>query len=338
MVRIGSLFSTKPNPIGIDFGPGELRMAQVVVEKGSAELVAAASAPIPEAVQRDPQQAAQFYQQTIGELLGTGGFRGRQAVLAAPGTSTAFLHLQLPQGDEETLRKSLVWETADRLPFSSSQAVLRHLVAGQVHRDGEQRNEVIVMAVRRKQVNQLLAAGAGARLDVVGIDVEPVAMIDCYAKMLQSLANQTVGFIDIGLWDARLYIATGTQLRFARSMGMASSSACGAKPGEVSDAVASRLAHELEMCRHYHETNFPGEPLKRLVFVSKGEIDRGLCQRLAESLGLPASLGNPLGQLEGIAEQAAQFSQSGPQPGWTVAVGLSLGAAHAEMVASQEAA
>ena len=48
-----------------------------------------------------------------------------------------------------------------KLPFDPTQAVLRHLVAGEIYHDQEPKYEVILMAARRELVDQYLAAADG---------------------------------------------------------------------------------------------------------------------------------------------------------------------------------
>ena len=60
---------------------------------------------------------------------------------------------------------------------------MRHIVAGEVYQDQEPKNEVILMAASRELVNQFLAAAAKAKLDVVGMNVEPKALVDCFAHV-----------------------------------------------------------------------------------------------------------------------------------------------------------
>jgi Tfp pilus assembly PilM family ATPase len=64
----------------------------------------------------------------------------------------------MPKLEEEELKKALPWEARGKLPIDPSHALLRHIVAGEVYQDSEQKSEVILMAAARELVNQLLAA------------------------------------------------------------------------------------------------------------------------------------------------------------------------------------
>ena len=85
---------------------------------------------------------------------------------------------------------ALAWECRGKLPIDPSHALLRHLVAGDVYQDQEPKCEVIVMAAQREVVNQFLAAAAKARLDVIGMNIEPKALIDCFSHVYRRKSDQ----------------------------------------------------------------------------------------------------------------------------------------------------
>lgn len=207
------------NPIGIDFGTDCLRMAQVqITSSGEPRLLAAASADVPSHARHDASARANFFVETARDLLAQGRFHGRQAVLALPASSMFIQHLRVAKMDDEAMKKALPWEARGKLPIDPNAALMRHVVAGEVYQDQEPRQEVILMAASREGVNQYLAAAARARLDVVGMNVEPKALIDCFAHIYRRKtdAEATSCFVDIGNTATRAIIARGGQILFAR--------------------------------------------------------------------------------------------------------------------------
>ena len=222
---VQSWFTPSANPIGIDFGSDGLRMAQVEAFDGGNgqadfKLVAAARADVPAHLRHDPAARFAFFTETVRELWVKGNFRGRRAVIALPAATMTIQHLRIPKMDEEALKKALPWEARGKLPYDPSHALLRHLVAGEIHQDGEQKNEIILMAAHRESVNGLLAAAVKARLDVVGMSVEPKALIDCFGHVYRRKADAEVTnlFVDIGCAATRAYVSRGAQVMFARSI------------------------------------------------------------------------------------------------------------------------
>ncbi len=208
------------NPIGVDFGTDCLRLAQVQVLDGEPRIIAAASADVPSHIRNDPAARSSFFIETTRDLLAQGNFRGRQAILALPAAQMFIQHLRLAKMDEEATRKALPWEARGKLPIDPSHALIRHTIAGEIYQDSEPRNEVILMAAARETVNAMLAAASKAKLDVIGMNVEPMAVVDCFGHIYRRKTDKTavVCFIDIGFKSTRAIIAEGSKILFARTI------------------------------------------------------------------------------------------------------------------------
>jgi type IV pilus assembly protein PilM len=216
-----NFFAAKANPIGVDFGTDSLRLAQVqLMPSGEYRLFAAASADVPGRLRRDPAARMAFFVESTRDLLVQGKFRGRQAILALPAASMVVQHLRMPRLAEAELKKALPWEAKGVLPIDPAHALMRHIVAGEIYQDQEPRHEVIVLAAAQSFVEQFLAAAAKARLDVVGMNVEPKAIIDCFAAIYRRKTDAEVIslFVDIGCGSTRAVIAQQRQIFFARTI------------------------------------------------------------------------------------------------------------------------
>lgn len=215
---VQSWFAPTANPIGIDFGSDGLRMAQVENVDGEYKLVAAARVDVPAHLKTDSAGKLTFFVDSVREMLTQGNFRGRRVVLSMPASAMSIQHLRVAKMEESALKAALPWECRGKLPYDPSHALLRHIIAGEVFADGEQKNEVIVMAAQREWVNQFLAAAARARLDVVGMNVEPKALIDCFSSVYRRKSDQeSVNlFVDIGAFATRAVVSHAGNVMFAR--------------------------------------------------------------------------------------------------------------------------
>ena len=239
----GWFSSAQTSIIGVDFGSDSLRLAQVEPDGKDFHLIAAASADVPSHVRNDVSGKFNFFSETVRELLAQGSFKGKRVVLNLPASIMHIQHLRLPKMDEEALKKALPWEARGKLPFDPSQAVLRHLVAGEIYHDQEPKYEVVLMAARRDLVEQYLAAAAKAKLDVAGMNVEPKAMVDCFSHIFRRKTDADVStcFVDIGCTATRAVIARGGRIQFARTIPIG---------GEhFSRAVSSALQIPLEQAK-----------------------------------------------------------------------------------------
>src|SRR5690348_34120 len=117
-------FATKPNPIGVDFGTDCLRMAQVQSHGTQVRLTAAASMDVPTHVRHDSRARLTFFARAARELLESGNFSGRSAILALP-TATSFVtHLRLPKLDDSQMKAAVLAAVAARLPTEADRTLV----------------------------------------------------------------------------------------------------------------------------------------------------------------------------------------------------------------------
>lgn len=403
---VQNFFAPKSNPIGVDFGSDCLRLAQVNVANGEHRLIAAASADVPAIVRHDVAARFNFFVETVPDLLNQGKFRGREAVLALPASTMFIQHLRMPKMDPDAFKKALPWELRGKLPIDPSHAQLRHIIAGDVYEGQEAKSEVIVIAAAKEMVNQFLAAAAKAKLDVIGMNLEPKSIVDCFHQIYRRKTdeNQITCYVDIGCAASRATIAADGDILFARTIPVggdhfsrATAAAMGikledakvlriklaaqaaeepkekeaepaakvcidnsfallgtqfaaerrhdlAKEAATAAPAASteaqkvdqacqeplkRLVEELELCRRYYETTFPGKPVTRLIFVGGEARQKSLCLQIARQMSLAAQVGDPMvrvGKNSDIPIESG-IDKKQPQPGWAVAIGLSMGTA-----------
>lgn len=85
------------------------------------------------------------------------------------------------------------------------------------------------------------------------------------------------------------------------------------------------LTDEIAMCLRYHESLFPDRRVDRALFIGGEARHRGLCQHIAKTLRLAAQIADPLARVARTGkEPSLGVDLRGSQPGWAVALGLSL--------------
>lgn len=85
------------------------------------------------------------------------------------------------------------------------------------------------------------------------------------------------------------------------------------------------LTDEITMCLRYHETVCPGKRPERVIFVGGEARHLTLCQQIARALKAPAHVADPLARVSRTGtERCEGVRLSEPQPGWAVAMGLSM--------------
>jgi len=350
---------TKALPIGIDLGSSSIKLAQLKPEQDTLDLVAAAAFEVPVHCRNDQNLHLKFAEQAIRDAMRQAPFYGRKCIVCLPDPQTFLQHIRIPKLDHWAMTKAVRTELTGKLPYDVDHAVIRHIVAGNVFGDSENKQEVIVIAANRGALESYLTMVARCKLEVAGINIGSCAIVECFSRLFRpGDANHVVLYIDLGAASTHVVVAHGNKMVFARNLAQgevnvdrAIAGGLGITPDQAHtlrwdicrsgrggsaedefyrhiDQPLMSLADEINQCLHYYESAFRNHPVERIVFVGGGAYDKRLCQTLAQQLNMPAQIGDPLVRVrrpEGV-KLPAGLDRREPQPNWAVAVGLSLGA------------
>lgn len=385
-----SWFSSRINPIGVDFGNDSIKMLQLEPRENQLRLIAAASTEVPDNVRQSTRDYETFAVDAIKKMTHEFGFRGRQIVTCLPARDMHVLHLRVPKLTPDEMKKALPFEAQGKLPFDPHKAVLRHIISGEVYQRQETKTEVILMAAARENVERQLEIVNRAKLETVGIHIEPMALVECFSHLFRRTTDAELStmFVDIGSSHTHVVITHGRSVVFTKYINIAGTAfnqaAAAAMQCAPSAARATRwrwaagdnapeeaagtlaiggrnapiraiggedsnvatmteptdqrqavgravgdhvdtLLNELELCVRYYDSTFSGKPINRAIFVGGESRNIEICQRLAQQLNVPATLGDPLSRLLKDAKTQCAVDMRQPQPGWAVAVGLAAG-------------
>ncbi len=227
--------SGKACPIGIDFGAESLKVVQLAREGDELRVLAAGRKEIPEAVASDPMMRVRFLGEALRELLARCPFKGRRAVTSVPSEHLFVQHMRMTRMSEQDLAKALPWEAQGKLPFPVRDAVMRHLIAGDLFVDNEAKSEVILMAAPRAAVENHLEAIAKAKLDIKAVLVPPLAILETFRFLFTRAEEREMCslFVDIGATQTTAMITHATHVVFVKQVPVAGQA--------FSAAVATRL-------------------------------------------------------------------------------------------------
>jgi len=369
-----SLFANRTNPIAVDVGADTIKLLQAEPAKAASgnepqfRLIAAHCQTIPEAIRSNFAERDAFVADAIRKMLAN-GFKGKQVVTCLPSNNMAVQHLKMSKMSPDDFAKALPFEVAGKLPFDANRAVLRHTVAGEVYQGQEVKQEIIVMAAPREAVDRHLKLLDQAKVQVVGVHVEPNALIECFGHIFRRKGSENIStlILDMGASVTHVVIANGTSLVFAKHISIggdlfnkrvADAVKCRlpaakelrvkvathqSKPNQsngggtavleqgtvekVQHAIAQpldSLIFELQGCMRYYESIFPSRSVDRVIFVGGESRHIALCQSIAQRLGVPATLGDPMARLSKETASSSVDLRL-PQPGWAIAVGLGIG-------------
>lgn len=359
---MGLRINTQRNlPIGVDLGSGSLKMAQLRTARDGLELLAMGSAEIPNDGQKGRSRRLGHLSRAIRGILKSGGFAGRRAVLSLPASAVFLQPVKIPPVPRAELDDTVANELQGKLPYPVDEAVIRHIPAGTVYAEGKEMQERIVAAISRSELSAHLAMARSAGLDVVGVNIEACALVECFTRLFRRRDDQatTTLFIDIGARSTQVVLARGANIFFARNLPVGGQTldetvaealqiplekahrVCSQMIGDQKDPAAeeelyrllsgkiAEIADQIAHCLRYCESSFGNHSVERIVFVGGQANNKRFCQSIAERLNLPAQIGNPMAGVRRLDVRPNDVDPQQPQPSWAVAIGLSLGAPHA---------
>ncbi len=205
-------------PIAIDFGVGSLKVLQVNAGP-PLSVVAAACVETPEDLLGDPVKRFEFQALALPRVVKAGGFTSRRAACAIPAAQGYCKHMQLASGNGAAIAAQVRGAVSAQIGCDPSALIFQHLEVGPVTREGGAgKTEVICMAASRDLIERFLSAVRSARLDLVGVHSEVVALIKAMSSIGPQGDNASAAslYLDIGAGVTKVAIAQGARLLFAR--------------------------------------------------------------------------------------------------------------------------
>jgi type IV pilus assembly protein PilM len=355
------LTRTHPQPIGVDIGTDSVKLLQTELVGGggasTVSVVAAARQDLPaDAADASPLDRVAMAAPVVRQMVRRGGFHGRDCVAALPSELVHVKNLRLPPMPHDELSAAIQYEAKAIFPFDTSAALVQHVVAGEVRQGGEARQEVIVFAVQRADIDNYLEQLHRCGLGVESLDLEYAALyrtIERYVRRRED-ENDVHVMLDVGGARSKVVIGRGREISFVKSIelgGRAMNQAVARRlsisldeakqlrqriAADVSAAddsvrsavldttrgVIEELVREFSLCLRYYSVTFRGQrPLKVRVCGGEG-ADPQVQHLMNAGLSIPAEPGRPLASAD--VSRVKSINRRSPLSEWAVAFGLSM--------------
>jgi type IV pilus assembly protein PilM len=348
-------------PIGLDIGLDSIKMLQLdVTGDGDARalsVVAAAKHLLPDEARKRPEHRAALAAETLRRMFAQQPFVGRRVVAALPREIVHVKNLRLPRMPSDELPAAVATEARSLFPFDCNEASIQYLPAGEVRQGSELREEVIVVAARRSDVDDFVQQLHGSGVEVDSLDSGITGMFRAFERFVRrSDDRQDVQvLLDIGARQSQVIIAKGREISFykqvdigglhlldavSRKLGITIEEAKalrqrlldageGARRDPVRQAVydatrnvAEELGRELAMCLRYYLVTFRGQRPSRLRLVGGEAADPQLHAIFTAILSVPVEAARPLFSIDTTRMRA--IDRQGAMSQWALALGLSL--------------
>ncbi len=205
------------SPIAIDFGFDSLKVLQIHLTDPP-QMVAAGTVSVPEDSRRDGSARHAFMSDALGNLLKQLPLNGRRAICSLPAYQTLVQNLQINKSDDEAVEAQVAQHLRERLNMDPSRMVVR---AFQEVEGGQSSGQNLVcVAASRQVVMRHIETAERAKLDVVGMHCEPLAILRAFAYLYRRSGDEdrNTCFIDIGAATTKVVIAHGAKVAFAKTI------------------------------------------------------------------------------------------------------------------------
>ena len=314
--------SKKIYPIGIDLGSEHVRLAQLGRNKQGLFLQAAGVAQKPAEVKVKSPVWQRWALESVKNIIHQEQFKGKNIITALPADDLFIEPIKIPRSALSRLGEIIPQKIHNHLPFPVENALYQHVVA-EFKENNSTEVDVLAIAADRETVNQHLAIYEKAGLDIVGINIWPVAMIRSFMGFFcrrQNEQQKVAILLAIGTNHTNVVITRGADLLFARVVSI------GHLQLEQGQMV-QRLFSEVDACVRYFETGAAGEQIERLLFFTGSGVSQALCEKVAElaqKMQVPAQIGDVLSAVEINQGPNCLIDRRNSQIDWATTFGLSL--------------
>ncbi len=316
------LGSKKTCPIGVDLGSNHIRLAQLGTNKQGVFLQGAGLAQKPQEIEPNSPAWQHWAVDAIKQISRKESFKGKSIVTALPPDDLFIDPIKVPRTALDRLDDIVPQKIQKRLPFPSEDAVMQHVVVE--FKDNPSSDvDVLAIAAGRETVNRHLAIYEKAGMDVIGINIWPLAMINSFTRFFcrrQNEQDKIAILLSVGTNHTNVVITRGPELLFARVV------AIGYQQLEQGQMV-QRLFSEIDACVRYFETG-PGNLLiERMLFFTGSGVSRVLCDKVAElaqKMQVPAQIGDVLSAIEINQGPDCLVDRRNSKVDWATTFGLSL--------------
>ena len=341
--------------IGLDVGSTAVRAAEIT-SGDPPVLVRAAQVPIPEgAVENGEVRDVGRVAQAIGDLWERGGFKGKQVSMGVANQRVVVREVTVPSLPQKELRQALPFQVQDLIPIPVDDAVLDYDILAEVEQEGAAMLRLLVVAAQRDMLNRLVEAAQQAKLDPVGVDLVPFALIRAVGRedglgLDQSEAGGEA-IVDIGADVTNICVHERAVARFVRilpsagrdvttavagQLGISADEAEALKRGQSStggpDAPegqtilrnrVSNWVDELRSSLDFYRAQTAGAEVTSVLVTGGGSKMPGLIELMSERIGSKVEPGRAFSKVQ-VRLGMDDETRTDAEPLLAVAVGLAL--------------
>ncbi len=205
--------------IGLDIGSTAVRAVEVT-GGDPPSVIHAAQVPLPAgAVENGEVREPEVVADALRELWQRGGFKSKRVYMGVGNQRVVVREIALPYLPEKELRASLGFQVQEFIPMSVDEAVLDYDPLGEFEQDDRKMLRMLLVAAQRGMVDMLVSSATSAKLEPIGLDLVPFAMVRSVGTTgvgmdLEDEGDEAV--IDVGAHVTNIVVHAAGTTRFVR--------------------------------------------------------------------------------------------------------------------------
>ncbi|HUT31664.1 MAG TPA: pilus assembly protein PilM [Sedimentisphaerales bacterium] len=199
--------------IGVDIGSSAVKIVELRKESGG---WAVRSAGMAEIDRGDEQEAANEANaaEAVTECLRSSGAESRLAVCSVAGPEVAVRNFSFPTLHKDEIEGAVMLEASQVCPFE----IDRCAVSYQLIPNSENKLSGVLVAATNKLIERKKRCVAGGSLDAVLMDVDGLALLNCFTELEGVEPERTIALLNLGRSYANLAIMGRDSLPFVRDI------------------------------------------------------------------------------------------------------------------------
>ena len=330
---------TKTEIMGLDIGSFAVKAVRLNKDESGYSVAAAGLVEVAKNEQTDDTIEA------IRECFELVGGRTKMAVCALSGPEVAVRDFKFPSLSPSEVDGAVLFEASQVCPFNVSEsAVDYHLIP-----DGDDETKGVLVAATNDLITDKVNLVKEAAFKCVLMDVEGLALLNCFAGLTDDSVNSTLAILNVGGTCTTVAIMGSNGKPFIRDITFAGNdiinqiaaekkmSAQDVKkmlsdesmkaPTELNDDLGkacSKLIVDVSNTLRYYATQEQTTPVKKIFVCGGFALINGFVELLNSRLGVEAVLWNPFEKIRSNIEP--QFAQvcARKGPALAVAAGLAM--------------
>lgn len=338
--------------IGLDIGSRSIKAIQLTGPSSNKKLVAYATVPIKNSSQpldaREKNLNVDDLRDPLKELLSSGGFTSRNAVVSLPESKIFTRVIQMPKMSKKELDTAIRFEAEQYIPVPLDDVTMDwDFIPDSSDEDGKM--GVLLVAAPKSLISDIVDILKKSRISAVAIESETISIVRSVVGVDSNLPTTMV--ISIGAATTDLTIVKNGVVRFTRSIGTGGDALTRAisqnlnlgydqaeeykrsygldksqADGEIAKVlipVFKVILNDVRRALSFYKSRHPHDDVKRVVLVGGSASLPGATGFLAEALGIEIQLGDPWQGIQ-IPENFNRQELEEKGPAYAVSVGLAL--------------